>query len=142
MSICLLTLNVEKEALPLGNDYWMCSYQSYDKSTSSFITEPPRNSLNLPLPLLHMLEFICIHILCYYTDTDSVLVSNPLPDDVIFSTILGKFKLEYHVKEGIFLAPKSYCLIPYDDKPDVIVHKGAAKEHVTREWFIKQYLLQ
>lgn len=44
MSICLLTLNVEKEALPLGNDYWMCSYQSYDKSTSSFITEPPRNS--------------------------------------------------------------------------------------------------
>ena len=31
---------------------------------------------------------------CYYTDTDSVVLGKPLPEDVISSSVLGKFKLE------------------------------------------------
>lgn len=45
---------------------------------------------------------------CYYTDTDSVFLSNPLPDHMVDSNELGKFKLEGKIKEGHFLAPKSY----------------------------------
>ncbi|GKG43163.1 DNA polymerase-like protein, partial [Tanacetum coccineum] len=30
---------------------------------------------------------------CYYTDTDSVVLSKPLPEEMISSSILGLFKL-------------------------------------------------
>lgn len=76
---------------------------------------------------------------CYYTDTDSVILSEPLPDEKVSSSELGKFKLEYKVKEGILLAPKSYCLILEEGKKDIKVHKGATKSKVTREWYIEQY---
>jgi hypothetical protein len=46
----------------------------------------------------------------YYTDTDSAVVDQPLPDSLVNSTILGKMKLENIIKKGIFLAPKLYCL--------------------------------
>jgi hypothetical protein len=46
----------------------------------------------------------------YYTDTDSAVVDQPLPDSFVDSTVLGKMKLEYIVRKGIFLAPKLYCL--------------------------------
>ncbi|KAL3613004.1 hypothetical protein CASFOL_009520 [Castilleja foliolosa] len=73
---------------------------------------------------------------CYYTDTDSVILGNPLPDDLISSIELGKFKLECNVKKGIFLAPKSYMLETEDDRK-IIRHKGPAKDLVTAEWFQK-----
>jgi hypothetical protein len=86
--------------------------------------------------LLSILEFTCTpRDDCYYTD--SVVLS--YPEGFVSSTELGKFKLEHHVKEGISLAHKSYCLIPYEGSSDILVHKGAAKEHVTREWYINQY---
>lgn len=72
-----------------------------------------------------------------YPDTDSVVLSQQLPDEVVGSE-LGKFKLEYKVKEGIFLAPKSYCLILEGDK-EIKVQKGAVKSTVTREWYKAQY---
>lgn len=50
---------------------------------------------------------------------------------------MGKFKLEYDVKKGIFLAPKSYMLEMEDDT-HIIKHKGPAKDFVTSEWFQKQ----
>ena len=34
---------------------------------------------------------------CFYTDTDSFVLSNPLPSEVVDSNVLGKFKLEYKV---------------------------------------------
>lgn len=43
---------------------------------------------------------------CYYTDTDSVILGSPLPDDDVSPTELGKFKLEHKLNKGIFLAPK------------------------------------
>nr|CAD1835880.1 unnamed protein product [Ananas comosus var. bracteatus] len=74
---------------------------------------------------------------CYYTDTDSVVLGCPLSDDLISSMEMGKFKLEYFVKKGIFLAPKSYMLETVDEQ-HVIRHKGPAKDLVTSEWFKKQ----
>jgi hypothetical protein len=74
---------------------------------------------------------------CYYTDTDSLVLGSELPASDISSHELGKLKLEYRVKEEVFLASKSYCLVPSHE--DVLVHKGAAKPHVDREWFFSQY---
>ena len=46
---------------------------------------------------------------CFYMDTDSVILQNPLPEDMVNSTTLGMMKLEHTIKRGIFLGPKSYC---------------------------------
>lgn len=75
---------------------------------------------------------------CYYTDTDSVVLGSPLPEGDISSTVLGKFKLEYIVKKGIFLAPKSYSILTQEEK-SIIKHKGLAKSLVDEEWFESQY---
>ncbi|KAL0292745.1 UNVERIFIED_CONTAM: DNA polymerase [Sesamum calycinum] len=61
---------------------------------------------------------------------------SPLSDDLVSSKEMGKFKLENHVKKGIFLAPKSYMLEIEDDQ-HIIKHKGPAKDLVTSEWFQK-----
>lgn len=45
----------------------------------------------------------------YYCDTDSLVVDQPLPSKYIGSKI-GQLKLEYNVKEGIFITNKIYCL--------------------------------
>lgn len=72
---------------------------------------------------IYMYEFISRED-SYYTDTDSVVLKNPLPPDMICNYTLGKFKLEHKVKEGYFLAPKSYSLTT--DKDEVkLVNKGA-----------------
>lgn len=42
---------------------------------------------------------------CYYTDTDSLVLGSELPASDISSHELGKLKLEYRVKEEVFLAP-------------------------------------
>lgn len=74
----------------------------------------------------------------YYTDTDSVVLGSPLPEEDVSSTELGKFKLEYYIIEGIFLAPKSYYIMSQDGN-HIIKHKGLAKALVNKEWFESQY---
>ena len=37
----------------------------------------------------------------YYMDTDSLIIDQPLPESMVSDTMLGKFKLERKVKEGI-----------------------------------------
>lgn len=44
----------------------------------------------------------------YYTDTDSIFIDRPLPE-VLVTEGLGMMKLEYILKDSIFLAPKVYC---------------------------------
>lgn len=75
---------------------------------------------------------------CYYTDTDSVVLGTPLPEELISSTVLGKFKLEHRVKKGYFLAPKCYSLIT-EEGDNVLKHKGPAKALISHEWFESQY---
>jgi len=76
---------------------------------------------------------------CYYTDTDSVVLGSPLPDEEISPTLLGKLKLEDKILKAFFLAPKVYWYSTIDEK-NVIKYKGAGKEHVDAEWFERQYL--
>ena len=75
---------------------------------------------------------------CYYTDTDSVVLGQPLPKEEISSSVLGKFKLEDRVMKGYFLAPKSYFYIAIDGT-NVHKFKGPAKNLVNPEWFELQY---
>ncbi|KAK2995369.1 hypothetical protein RJ640_029001 [Escallonia rubra] len=75
---------------------------------------------------------------CYYTDTDSVVLSQPLPDEEIHSEVLGKFKLEHKIKKALFLAPKSYYF-ETEDGGKVKKHKGAASSFATEEWFMSQF---
>lgn len=46
----------------------------------------------------------------YYTDTDSVVVDKPLTRRRVSSKMLGKFKLEHKIKEGLFILPKVYYI--------------------------------
>lgn len=48
-----------------------------------------------------------------YSDTDSAFFDLPLPDNLI-SDKLGALKLEYILKEGVFLGPKMYGGIKID----------------------------
>lgn len=47
----------------------------------------------------------------YYCDTDSVVTSTKLPDDIVDDTILGMWKLEGEPVRGLFLKPKVYAEI-------------------------------
>lgn len=62
----------------------------------------------------------------YYSDTDSIYIDKPLPDNLISDTELGKLKLENIAKRAIFLGPKFYALDL--EKGDLIVKvKGLTK---------------
>jgi len=50
----------------------------------------------------------------YYSDTDSLVLDCLLPDHMVGDQ-LGQFKLEYEIKEGVFLGPKVYGLRFHDD---------------------------
>lgn len=130
-----------KHDRPLEGNQWLCSYL-YDDSERPWSYSNPRNAavqIEAAITahaLIHMHPFISRED-CVYTDTDSVVLSSPLPDEFISSNEIGKLKLEYVMPEGIFNAPKSYCLITDGDHSDsdIMVHKGGARSHVTREWY-------
>lgn len=46
----------------------------------------------------------------YYSDTDSLVVDGPLPENLLDSATLGMLKLEHRFSEGIFVMPKVYFL--------------------------------
>jgi DNA polymerase type B, organellar and viral len=66
------------------------------------------------------------NFILYYSDTDSIYIDRPLPDEFISSTILGKMKLEYVLTDAIFLAPKMYYLQTEDDK---VIYKVKGLKH-------------
>lgn len=51
----------------------------------------------------------------FYTDTDSLYLSKELPNNLVSSNELGKFKLEYIFKDAIFLGPKIYAGLTIDN---------------------------
>uniref|UniRef100_A0A5K1CAA5 DNA-directed DNA polymerase n=1 Tax=Nymphaea colorata TaxID=210225 RepID=A0A5K1CAA5_9MAGN len=138
----LMKMDNFQSAEKLTDHYYMVNYIS----NSSFADDddwkaPKISAVQLAAAItacarIHMYPYISRPD-CYYTDTDSIVLGSPLPDDLISSIELGKFKLEYHVQRGIFLAPKSYMLDIEDDR-QIIKHKGPAKDFVTSEWFKKQ----
>lgn len=74
----------------------------------------------------------------YYTDTDSIITSKPLANDMVSDSILGKFKLENTIKEGIFIAPKTYC---YENRTGEkkIAFKGFSSHLFSYDDFKKHY---
>ena len=44
----------------------------------------------------------------YYCDTDSLFITNKLPNEMISNDELGKFKLEAVIEEALFISPKVY----------------------------------
>ena len=128
----------------LSDEYYVVSYWSNTgKVSSADYWNPPRiSAVQLAAAVtasarIHMYPYISRED-CYYTDTDSIVLGQPLPEEMISSSVLGLFKLEDRVKEGYFLAPKSYALIT-EDGANVIKHKGLAKGYVSYEWFKEQY---
>jgi hypothetical protein len=70
------------------------------------------------------------NFLLYYSDTDSIFVvflnDNYLPSSIV-GTNIGQLKLEYLIKEAVFLAPKVYALITEDGKT-IIKIKGITQD--------------
>lgn len=64
---------------------------------------------------------------CYYTDTDSVFLEKPLEENYI-GEYLGQFKLEYTVKEALFIAPKVYYVLKEDNTEKFVVKGMKTKE--------------
>jgi len=62
----------------------------------------------------------------FYTDTDSVYIDKPLPDELVNSKVLGKMKLENIIDKAIFLAPKLYYLEIEDGK---VIYKVKGLSH-------------
>jgi hypothetical protein len=125
------------------NNYIVAYHSNTGKSSSSDDWNPPKiSAVQLAAAItayarIHMYPYISRED-CYYTDTDSVVLGQPLPEELISSSVLGKFKLEDRVLKGYFLAPKSYSYITIDGK-NVLKYKGPAKNQVYQEWFESQY---
>ncbi|KAL2930869.1 DNA polymerase [Bienertia sinuspersici] len=125
-------------AYNISKENYIVSYRS-NMDDEMYQWEPPKNSaVHISAAVtanarIYMYPFISRDD-CYYTDTDSVVLGSPLPEEGLSSIELGKFKLEDHIKEGIFYAPKSYWYCTEVDK-EVLKFKGAAKSYVTKEWF-------
>ena len=124
------------------NNYIVAYHSNTDKGSDYW--NPPKNSaVQLAAAItayarIYMYPYISRED-CYYTDTDSVVLGQQLPKEVISSSVLGKFKLEDRVMKGYFLAPKSYYYTPIGGGPDINKFKGPAKNLVTKEWFKSQY---
>jgi hypothetical protein len=65
-----------------------------------------------------------------YTDTDSIVLENELDKEFI-SDKIGAFKLEYKIKEGYFISPKTYY-IDTEDGRSIIKSKGLNKDEKGR----------
>lgn len=126
----------------LSENNYIVAYKS-NTGTGSDYWNPPKNSaVQLAAAItasarIYMYPYISRED-CYYTDTDSVVLGQPLPKEVLSSSVLGKFKLEDRVMKGYFLAPKSDFDTAIDGTP-VLRYKGPAKNQVNPEWFESQY---
>lgn len=52
---------------------------------------------------------------CIMSDTDSAVLSYPLPDHLVGDG-LGQMKLVHEIKQGIFIKKKLYCILTKDNK--------------------------
>lgn len=126
----------------LSENYYIVAYHGNTDKGADYWNPPKNSAVQLAAAItatarIYMYPYISRED-CYYTDTDSVVLGQPLPKEVISSSVLGKFKLEDKVMKGYFLAPKSYFYIAIDST-NVLKYKGPAKTQVNPEWFESQY---
>lgn len=65
-------------------------------------------------------------IKCLYSDTDSVILDRPLPDELIGKE-LGQMKQENEIDYGIFLGPKMYGYKIKNSDKEIVKIKGVMK---------------
>lgn len=126
----------------LSEDCYIVSYHVNTGIDEDYWNPPTNSAVQLAAAItanarIYMYPYISRED-SYYTDTDSVVLGQPLPEEVISSSVLGMFKLEDRISKGFFLAPKSYCYYRKDGT-NVIKYKGQAKNMVNPEWFESQY---
>jgi hypothetical protein len=72
---------------------------------------------------------------CLYSDTDSVLLENPLSPSFVDSNKLGMMKLEHIISEGYFISKKLYAF--KNNKGEIIIKsKGIGKGLLDLDKFI------
>lgn len=74
----------------------------------------------------------------YYSDTDSIVTDINLPVDLVGHE-LGKFKLEYKIKKGIFISSKTY-LLELEDGTFVKKAKGVDSQSISNKDYYDMYL--
>lgn len=126
----------------LSDNNYIVAYHSNTETGPGFWNPPKNSAVQLAAAItasarIYMYPYISRED-SYYTDTDSVVLGSPLPEEERSSTILGKFKLEDRVLKGYFLAPKAYFYTALDST-NVLKYKGPAKNQVYPEWFELQY---
>lgn len=126
----------------LSENNYIVAYHSNTGKDEDYWNPPKNSAVQLAAAItasarIYMYPYISRED-CYYTDTDSVVLGQPLPKEEISSSVLGKFKLEDRVMKGYFLAPKSYFYIAIDGT-NVLKYKGPAKKMVSPKWFESQY---
>jgi hypothetical protein len=72
---------------------------------------------------------------CVMSDTDSVVLTKPLPERLIGNEI-GQMKLEQVVLKGIFIKKKLYCIIN-SNKKEIIKSSGISSTKLNYESFEK-----
>lgn len=70
---------------------------------------------------------------CVMSDTDSVVLTKPLPDKFVGKE-LGQLKLEHEVKEGIFIKKKLYYILDYNNQV-LIKSSGLSSSELTYDSF-------
>jgi hypothetical protein len=77
----------------------------------------------------------------YYHDTDSIVTNFKLPEDLVNQKELGKLKLEYIIKKGLFVGDKTYCIVPIEGKT-VKRAKAIKSEYLTYDDYLKMYNME
>ena len=95
-----------------------------DRDDVKFKVSIPISSAVTSYSRIYMAQFLQDNnINIYYTDTDSIIVDQPL-HEIFVGTELGQFKLECIYEEAVFLAPKVYGgIIRNEDGSTKIVSK-------------------
>ena len=92
----------------------------------------------------HLQTFDANKISVYYMDTDSVVIDQYLPSEVV-GTHIGQFKLQLDNCKGIFLTSKVYILADINNSSiKKIAFKGLNYEQtsqLTWTWFVQNYLV-
>jgi hypothetical protein len=86
----------------------------------------------------HKLEILKNGGSIYYTDTDSIVLDKSSFNKELISSEIGKFKLEYEIKEAYFISNKTYCLVLHN-KDIIIKIKGVKNNSLSLEDFKSMY---
>lgn len=126
----------------LSENKYIVSYHSNTDKGEDYWNPPKYSAVQIAAAItasarIYMYPYISRED-CYYTDTDSIVLGQPLPNELISSSVLGMFKLEDRIMKGYFLAPKSYFYTAIEGN-NVLKYKGPAKNMVYPEWFKSQY---